>query len=467
VNDTHVPQAGPLPLPEVAAYLAPFRSLFRYRPSWESVERYVTGLLTDLGRKNCEVLAATLAGTSVERLQHLLTDASWDPVALDEARVRRLVAGSPAGGVLVLDDTGLPKQGKASAGVARQYSGTLGKKGNCQVLVSAEYVEDRLERSDPLHWPVSAQLYLPESWTDDPARCRRAHVPAAIRFLTKPELAIGLVDRARAWGVLFSVVVADSGYGDNPSFLAELEARALPYVCAVERSFGVRLPAEVAAVQAAGPPPYQGQGQPRKARPAPLYTVEAISARQPADAWCSVSWRQGSTGAPLGCQVVAVRVHRATGRSALSVDDRRVTTGPEGWLIGERPLPGEDGKAKWYFSTLPADTPWERLIALAHQRWVVEQFYEDAKGECGLDDYQGRRWDGLHRHVALSMLAYSFLVYHRLSLSAAGGFPPLSTATKPAGSPSRHPALALPGRRPLAHHDRPHQDLSPTKELTK
>ena len=173
MNDSYVPQASPLPLPEVAAYLAPFRSLIRYRQSRESLERYVTGLLTNLPRKNCDVLAAVLANTSVERLQHLLTDATWDPLALDELRVRQLVASTAPGGMLVLDDTGLPKQGKASVGVARQYSGTLGKTGNCQVLVSAEYVEDRLERCDPLHWPVSAQLYLPESWTTDADRCRR------------------------------------------------------------------------------------------------------------------------------------------------------------------------------------------------------------------------------------------------------------------------------------------------------
>lgn len=465
MNDSYVPHASPLPLPEVAAYLTPFRTLFRYRPSWESVERYVTGLLTDLGRKNCEVLAATLAGTSVERLQHLLTDASWHPLALDEQRVRQLVARSPAGGVLVLDDTGLPKQGKASAGVARQYSGTLGKKGNCQVLVSAEYVEDRLERSDPVHWPVSAQLYLPESWTADPDRCRRAQVPEAVTFQTKPELAIGLVDRARAWGVPFSLVVADSGYGDNPNFLAELEAREVRYVCAVERTFGVRLPAEAAA--AGVQPPYQGRGQPRKPRPAPLYTAQAVLEALPASVWRVAVWRQGSEGEPLGKQVAAVRVHRATGSTRHSTSHSRVTTGPEGWLIGERPLPGERGDAKWYFSTLPADTPWERLIALAHQRWVIEQFYEDAKGECGLDDYQGRRWDGLHRHVALSMLAYSFLVHHRLSAPAAGGFSPLRTATEPAGGASGHPALALPGPGPLADCLQPDQDLSPTKELTK
>ena len=282
---------------------------------------------------------------------------------------------------------------------------------------------------------------------------------------TKPELAIGLVDRAREWGVPFALVVADSGYGDNPSFLAELETREVLYVCAVERTFGVRLPAEVAV--AGIKPAYQGQGQPRKARPAPLYTAEAVIAAQPATAWRTVVWRQGSDGAPLGRQVVAVRAHRATGRDQLSVDDRRVTTGPEGWLIGEQPLPGESGDAKWYFSTLPADVPWERLIGLAHQRWVVEQFYEDAKGECGLDHYQGRSWGGLHRHVALTMLAYSFLVIRRLATTThPGGFSPLDAPTQPASGPPRHSALALSGRRALADRLRPDQDLSPAKELT-
>jgi SRSO17 transposase len=157
-----LPKASPDPLPEIAAYLAPFAPLF-HRPSQHSLERYVTGLLTDLPRKNCDTIAAAVAGTSTERLQHLLTDATWDPRALDQARVQQLSAQSPAHGLLVLDDTGLPKQGKASVGVARQYSGTLGKIGNCQIVVSAEYVEDAPASSTPLHWPVSAQLYLHES----------------------------------------------------------------------------------------------------------------------------------------------------------------------------------------------------------------------------------------------------------------------------------------------------------------
>lgn len=198
-------------MPEGASYLASFRSLFRYRPSWERVERSGTGLVTNLPRKNGAVLAATLANTSVERLQHLRTDAPWDPLALDELRVRQLVASSPPGGMLVRDDTGLPTPGKASVGVARQDSGTLGKKGNCQVLGSAAYVEDRLERCDPRHWPVSAQRSFPENWAADPDRGRRVHGPEAVSFQTKPALASTLVDRARAWGVPFGVVVADAG----------------------------------------------------------------------------------------------------------------------------------------------------------------------------------------------------------------------------------------------------------------
>jgi SRSO17 transposase len=206
----------------MAAFLAPYAPLFRRRQSRHSLERYVTGLLTDLPRKNCDTIAAAVAGTSTERLQYLLTDADWAPLALDAARVRRLVGLSPPGGLLVLDDTGLPMQGRASVGVARQYSGTLGKVATCQVVVTAEYVEDAPASSTPLHWPVSARLYLPERWAGDPARRRRARVPQGVAFRTKPDLGLEVVDRARAWGVPFPFVVADAASGDSPC------ARSLP-----------------------------------------------------------------------------------------------------------------------------------------------------------------------------------------------------------------------------------------------
>jgi SRSO17 transposase len=436
-----VPKAGPAPLPELGAYLAPFAPLFRRAQSRQSLERYVTGLLTDLPRKNCDTIAAAVAGTSTERLQHLLTDADWVPEALDEARVRSLVALSPPGGVLVLDDTGLPKKGTGSVGVAPQYSGTLGKVANCQVVVSAEYVEDAPETSTPLHWPVSARLFLPQAWAEDPARRRRTHVPQEVAHQTKPEVGLDLVDRARAWGVPFAFVAADAGYGQAPAFLAGLEARGVPYACGVKRTFGLRLPDEVQAAAAAPPPPYQGRGRPPLPRPAPLWDAETVLACLPEDAWETVTWRAGTKGA-LAKQCVAVRVHRATGNPDVGTNGRSVahplvTTGPVGWLLGERPLPGHQGEPKQFFLWLPGwplETPLARLVTLAHARWAVEQAYEDAKGECGLDDYQGRRWDGLHRHLALTWLAYTFLVLQRLAAAlpldapdapAAPGSPPL------------------------------------------
>jgi SRSO17 transposase len=166
MNKTRVPKASPKPLPELAASLESFASLFRRHTSRDSMERYLTGLLTDLPHKTCETIADVVAGTSLERLQHLLTDAAWDPLALDEARVKRLLALHPvADGILMLDDTGLPKKGSASVGVFPQYSGTLGKIGNCQVVISAEFLADDPASSMPFHWPISSQLFLPEAWS--------------------------------------------------------------------------------------------------------------------------------------------------------------------------------------------------------------------------------------------------------------------------------------------------------------
>ncbi len=446
-----VPKASSDPLPEISAFLTPFAPLFRRSQSRHSLERYITGLLTDLDRKNCDTIAAALAGTSTERLQHLLTDADWDSKELDGARVRSLSARSPKGGVLVLDDTSFPKQGKASVGVARQYCGTLGKRANCQVVVSAQYVADEPESSRPLHWPVSARLYLPEGWATDRERRERAHVPEEVDFRIKPHIALSLVDLCGEWEVPFEVVVADSGYGKNPSFLGGLEQREVAYVCAVESTFGVRLPEEVRAASRAGAPPYGGRGQPPKERPAPLYPAREVIDSLPDEAWRTVSWREGTKGT-LSKQMVALRAHRATGGARHSTTHERVFTAGEGWLIAERPLPGASSAEKdlgeedlkYYYSALGEEVPLERLASLAKSRWAIEQFYEDAKGECGLGDYQGRRFDGLHRHLALSMMAYSFLMLHSSVTTGAGsssssssgeGFFPLGQAHDASGNP--------------------------------
>jgi SRSO17 transposase len=461
-----VPKASPDALPELAAYLEPFAPLFRRSTSRESVERYLTGLLTDLERKNCDTIAAAVAGTSTERLQHLLTDATWEPQALDQQRVRALAAQSPPQGILVLDDTGLPKQGRSSVGVARQYSGTLGKVANCQVVVSAHYVADEPASRAPVHWPVTAQLYLPETWATDGARRAQVHVPTTVAFQTKPELALALVDYARAWSVPFAWVVADAGYGDNPTFLQGLEARQIAYLVGISSTFGVRLPEEVHSATLGLPPRPRGRGQPKKPRPAPLYTAQAVLETLSEDRWQSITWREHDDGV-LCKQFVAVRVHWATGGPQFSTSHHRVYTGPEGWLLGERPVPGDSGDRKWYFSTLPADTPLQRLVEVAHSRWPIEQFYEDAKGECGLDHYQGRRWEGLHRHLALVMLAYSFLARQRWMPANSAGFSPLWGAAFVSSGPPPGAPVALPRCRVMAHRDQPDRPVPPQADLTK
>jgi SRSO17 transposase len=461
-----VPKASPAPLPELATYLAPFAPLFRRATSRESVERYLTGLLTDLPRKNCDTIAAAVAGTSTERLQHLLTDATWEPQALDEQRVRALAAQSPPQGLLVLDDTGLPKQGRGSVGVARQYSGTLGKVANCQIVVTAHYVADEPTSSAPLHWPITAQLYLPEAWASDSARRAKVPVPTTVPFRIKPALALTLIDQTRAWGVPFAWVVADAGYGDNPTFLAGLEARQLLYVVGISSTFGVRRPDEVQAAASVTPPRPHGRGQPKKPRPAPLYAAQAVLEALPEAHWQPITWREHE-GTILRKQFVAVRVHWATGGAQLSTSHHRVYTGPQGWLLGERPVPGDHGDVKWYYSNLPVDTPLHRLVALAHSRWPVEQFYEDAKGECGLDHYQGRRWDGVHRHLALVMLAYSFLARQRWTPAESAGFSPLGGASVVSSDPSPGAGVALPRCRVVAHGDEPDCALPPQADLTK
>ena len=189
---------------------------------------------------------------------------------------------------------------------------------------------------------------------------------------TQPELALALLDQARAWGVPFAYVVPDAGYGDNPSFLQGLDDRHVAYVVGISSTFGVRLPAEVRAAALVRPPRPRGRGQPKKPRPAPLYQAQAVLASRPEDRWQPITWRQYDDIA-LRKQCVAVRGHWATGGAQCSTSHHRVATGPAGWLLGERPGPGESGDVKWYYSNLPADTSWQRLVELAHRRWPIEQ----------------------------------------------------------------------------------------------
>ena len=277
------PQASPEALPARAVSLEPCAPLCRRSTSRARVERSLTGLRTDLEQTHCDTSAAAVAGTSTARLQPLVTDATWESQALDQPRVTALVAQSPPHGLLRLDDTGLPKQGRRSVGVARQSAGTLGKVAKCQVGVSAPYVADEPPSSAPLQGPLTARLALPEGWAADRARRPQGRVPPDVVWQTKPELALALVDQARPWGVPWATVVPDAGYGDQPTGLQGLDDRHGADVVGVSRPVGGRQPEElrVAARTPAAAP--RGRGPPQQPRPAPRYAAKAVIEALPAD----------------------------------------------------------------------------------------------------------------------------------------------------------------------------------------
>jgi SRSO17 transposase len=486
--------------PEFSEFMGSFANLFyRLEGRW-AMSRYVLGLLAPIKRKNCEGLAAALEGITAERLQALLTDIPWDYTRMDRLRVGLLLARARVGdGVLILDDTGIPKQGKASVGVARQYSGTLGKVGNCQITVTCRY-------ADPSYtWPVAGRLYLPGSWASDQERRAKAKVPAEVKFQTKVEIALALLDQARAWGIGHEAVTADCNYGDNPNFLAGLESRHEPYVVAVAKDFTVRLPSELAKAreeaalagqvgpslaagssesavgeptpggsargQAPGVDPGTGGKPKRRGRPtkpprvlapeerAPLHKACQLTGSQPEQSWQAITYRVGTAG-PITKEFLALRACRALKGNAAG---EGAFTGGEGWLIGERPLVGHEGDLKWYYSNFPPEARLGRMVEIGHRREPIERGYRVGKDGLGLDEAEVRLWHGFHRHQALVMLAESWLVLQRRwhepatgplpeSESALAG-PPVEPAEAAAG-PSE-PSASTPLRTPATSTTRP------------
>lgn len=212
--------ASPATLPELDEFLSNCKVRFRRPEGKATLERSLTGLLTELPNQNGDTMAEAVPGTREQRLQEWLTNMQWDEHDLNRQRVQKMIAEATIGnGVLIFDDTGFATQGQASVGVARQYSGTLGKVGNCQVAVTCCYSDA------PASWPVAVRLSLPQDWTDAPERLRQARVPPDVTFQTTPQMALALLDQARLWGVPYRCVVADADYGDNPNFLAGLETR--------------------------------------------------------------------------------------------------------------------------------------------------------------------------------------------------------------------------------------------------
>ena len=230
-------KVGPSPPADLAAFLQPYASLVSRGQSRHAMERYTTGLLADIPRKTAADLGRGVAGTNGQRLQEFLTNTEWDYREMDRLRMQYMVAQASLGrGLQIIDDTGFAKKGTHSVGVARQYSGTLGRVDNCQVLVTSHYVDGSFD------WPIAARLYLPEGWTQDQVRLSAAKVPAGTSFKTKGEIALELIDAGIAAAVPTEAVLADAGYGDQPRFLDGLEIRGLPYLVGVASTTRFRLP---------------------------------------------------------------------------------------------------------------------------------------------------------------------------------------------------------------------------------
>lgn len=381
-------------LRRLTRWLDQFKDCFGHRAQRVSLRSYVHGLLGDSPRKSmAAMLARVTEPTSYQALQQFVTDAPWNA----DVVWRRLRAVLPErNGILVLDETSFPKQGPHSVGVARQYCGALGKVANCQVGVTAALWTGRRA------WPLGALLYLPKSWTDDPARRRAARIPVATGFREKWRLALTLWRQVRAAGVTVTAVVADAEYGDNATVRQTFHRAHLPYAFGISPTLTVfRGTPRLRIDRQQLPPRNRRAGWPDQA---PV-SVRALSDALPDRAWHRVQWRNGTN--PLWEADFAAR------RVTPAHEWRRRHLAPEIWLLCERGL-GPTGRRKHYLVSLPATASLPQLVRLAHQRWAIEQHYRDLKTELGLDHFEGRTYPGWQHHTVISAIAYAFLQQERM-----------------------------------------------------
>src|SRR6267378_4167274 len=385
---------------ELGHFLKPFLDRLGHKARRQMCPLYVSGLIGPGDRKSIQPMAERLALGEYDQLHHFIAAGVWDarPVETELlVQADRLVGGSDA--VLVIDDTALPKKGTHSVGVAAQYCSALGKTANCQTLVSLTLAQGEV----PIM--LALRLFLPESWTSKRARLERAGVPTEYRTArTKLEMALAEIDRIIAAGVRFGCVLADAGYGMSAPFRQGLTARKLAWAVGIPRHLKV-YPADVQMIR-----PVTPRGRPRQRIPDTL-SVAAQDMLATAK-WQNISWRTGTKG-KLRARFAAVRVRVADG-SPQRIKDKTYqhVPGEQAWLIGEHRASGEK---KYYLANLPANTDLRTLAATIKARWVCEQAHQQLKEELGLDHFEGRSWQGLHRHALMTMIAYAFLQYRRLA----------------------------------------------------
>jgi SRSO17 transposase len=392
-------------------------------------------LLLPGDRKSIEPMAALLDFENVQRmrqsLHHLVVKARWsDEVLLQQVRNHVLPAMQKHGAVVawIVDDTGFPKKGKHSVGVARQYCGQVGKQENCQVAVSLSVAT----WSSSL--PVGYRLYLPKEWAEDGERREKTEVPEEVEFQTKPAIALDQIRAAVAAHLERGVVLADAAYGINTEFREGLTGLQLQYVVGVQSSMTVWEPGQ----QPLPAKPRGKMGRPprllQRDRDHKPVSVKQLAMSLPSIAFKGISWREG-TGQRLRSRFAAVRVRPA------HRDYWKAEPHAEEWLLIEWPR-GEAEPTKYWISTLPLNTKLKALIKIAKHRWIIERDYQELKQELGLGHFEGRNWRGFHHHATLCIAAYGFLVAerNRFSPSARAGHvgflvPRTTPDFRPRGSP--------------------------------
>jgi SRSO17 transposase len=394
---------------DLDVWLTPFLDVMgrKTRRTWAPF--YVRGLLGPGERKSLQPMAMQLGLGGHDQLQHFIASPAWDDAPLWTVLAQqadRMVGGLEA--VLVIDDTALPKKGTLSVGVARQYCGQLGKQANCQALVSLTLAG----REVPL--PVGLRLFLPAEWINEPARCAAAGVPeAAIVARSKGEIALAELDRVRAAGVRFGLVLSDAGYGASAAFRHGLDERGLRWAVGIARNQKV-YDRDVQLIPPTG----------RKRRLRPDQEPDSAEAVLAGHTWRRVTWRHGCKG-PLAARFAAVRVRVGDGAT---FGNNRHLPGEELWLVGEWRTSGE---RKYYLSNLPRQTSRRALVAAIKARWVCEQGHQQLKQELGLGHFEGRSWTGLHRHALMTCIAFAYLQHRRLKAAGRGkkGGPQRTTST--------------------------------------
>ncbi len=442
-----------------AAYVEELVGVIGHADRASPLRDYCLGLLMPVRRKSVEPMAAITAPTRVaaqhQSLLHFVGNGPWsDQAVLSKVRELVLPAVERHGPIeaWIIDDTGFPKKGRHSVGVARQYCGQLGKQDNCQVAVTLSLANHYASL------PIAYRLYLPQGWATDAERRRQAKVPHTVGFQSKPEIALDQLRAACAAGVPRGVVLMDAGYGNHSRLRAAVTGLDLTYVAGILSSTSVWAPGTAPLP----PKPWSGRGRrPKRLRRDALHrpvSVKGLALALPASAWQGVRWREGSDDW-LASRFARLRVRAAH-------DDHKLgAPRAEEWLLIEWPE-GEAEPAKYWLSSLPEEIAFDRLVDIAKLRWRIERDYRELKQEVGLGHYEGRGWRGFHHHASMCIAAYGFLICEQQTIppSGPGSAPPFEEPALPQGArptgtadPHRTAHPRLHRHRETPSHRRPRQ----------